>query len=196
MSITLYFAPRTRSTRPRWLLEELDVPYDLHRLDLSKGEHKRPEYLAIHPHGVVPALRDDDLVMIESLAILMYLADKYPEKGLAPKLGTPERARYYQWMFYMSATIEPRMIQFAMNRDGDTEAAAEAKQGIYEVASVLTKALDGKPYILGDRFSAADVALGSALSWGRSMGLLQNHPQLDAYVKALAERPAFKRAQT
>jgi len=89
--IKLYYAPRTRSTRPRWLLEELGVPYELVRLDLGKGDHKKAEYLAIHPHGVVPALEDDGRVIIESLAICLYVADKFPEKGFAPEIRTIER---------------------------------------------------------------------------------------------------------
>ncbi|MEZ4302554.1 MAG: glutathione S-transferase N-terminal domain-containing protein, partial [Polyangiaceae bacterium] len=103
----LYFAPRTRATRPRWLLEQLGEPYELVNVDLEKGEHKQLPYLRIHPLGRVPALVDGDAVIFESIAICMYLADKYPEKKLAPPVGTPERGQYYQWMLFAASELEP-----------------------------------------------------------------------------------------
>ncbi|MCK6544916.1 glutathione S-transferase family protein [Myxococcota bacterium] len=199
--LKLYFCPRTRSTRPRWLLEELGVPYELERVDLAKGEHKRPEYLAIHPHGVVPALVDGSTVLIESVAICLHLADKFPEKGLAPAVGTPARALYYQWMVYAVATLEPAIVQYYANTvakgedDRDPDDAREAKQKVDTIAAVLVKALNGRAFIVGDTFTAADVVLGSMLGWAKSMGLLKDHPRLEAYVKGLTERPAFRRAQ-
>jgi len=90
----LYYSPQTRAGRPRWLLEEIGAPYEIASLDLKKGEHKQPEYMKIHPHGAVPALIDGDLALFESAAICMYLADKYPEKKLAPALGTPARGEH------------------------------------------------------------------------------------------------------
>ena len=92
----LYYAPQTRATRPRWMLEEIGAPYELVRLQLSKGEHKQPEYLKIHPHGAVPAYSDGEVTMFESAAICAYLADKFPDKRLAPPLGSPQRGLYYQ----------------------------------------------------------------------------------------------------
>ena len=114
--LKLYFAPRTRATRPRWLLEELGVPYELVELDMSKQEHKQLPYLRIHPLGRVPALADGDQVIFESAAICMYLADKFPEKKLAPAVGTPERGQYYQWMVYAGATLEPEVLTSAADR--------------------------------------------------------------------------------
>ena len=101
----LYYAPQTRAGRVRWMLEEIGAPYELVRLDMSKGDHKKPEYMKIHPHGAVPALADGDLAMFESAAICAYLADKFPEKRLAPPVGTPPRGLYYQWMIYSMATL-------------------------------------------------------------------------------------------
>src|SRR5262245_13357522 len=114
----LYYAPKTRATRCRWLLEEMGVPYELVQLDLSKGGHKPPGYLEANPHGAVPALTDGDLTMIESSAICMYLVDKFPEKKMAPPPGTPERGRFYQWMVYAVATVEPPVLDYAMNTGG------------------------------------------------------------------------------
>lgn len=200
--IKLYYAPRTRSTRPRWLLEELGVPYESVRVDIAKGEHKKPEYLAIHPHGLVPALEDDGKTMIESLAICLYLADKFPEQGFAPPVGTHERGEYYQWMFYAAATIEPELVRYFMNAVAGTEEtrdrdeAEAAKKKFDEIARVLKKSIDGKDFIVANKMSAADIALGSMLAWGRSMGMLKEHWELENYVKKLTERPAFRRAQS
>ena len=197
----LYHSPRSRSVRPRWLLEELGVPYELVTLDLAAGEHKQPRYLRLHPHGAVPALDDGEVTIFESAAICMHLADKFADKHLAPAVGTAARALYYQWMVYSMVTLEPPVLQVFMHTvmlpeaQRSARAAEEGRQKFAEVAAVLTQALAGKPYILGEQFSAADVMIGSTLGWGRFMGLLNGHPELEAYVKRLTERPAYKRAQ-
>lgn len=196
----LYFAPNTRAVRPRWLLEELEVSYVLERLDFSKGEHKSLDYMKIHPHGAVPALVDGSLAMFESAAIVMYLADKYPEKGLAPAPGSPERGTYYQWILYVMTTIEPAVLQYALNtrfypeERRSAKAAEEAQGRLDEAAKVLEHELRGREYLVGNRFSAADVMLGSLLSWARPQGLLDKHTELLAYLARLTDRPAFKRA--
>lgn len=197
----LYHAAQTRSIRPRWLLEEIGAPYSLVRLDMSKGEHKSPAYMKIHPHGAVPALVDGDLTLFESAAICAYLADKFPEKHLAPAVGTPARGLYYQWMFYTMATLEPPVIEVVLHtvmlpEAERSAAAAEAGRTKFtQVAQVLGQALSGKNFILGDQFSVADVMVGSTLTWAQMMGILSGHPVLEAYVGRLATRPAFQRAQ-
>ncbi|HEX7409526.1 MAG TPA: glutathione S-transferase family protein [Candidatus Binatia bacterium] len=197
----LYHAAQTRSVRPRWLLEEIGAPYTLVRLDMSKGEHKSPEYMKIHPHGAVPALVDGDLTLFESAAICAYLADKFPEKHMAPAVGTPARGLYYQWMFYTMATLEPPVIEVVLHtvmlpEAQRSAAAAEAGRTKFaQVAQVLEQALAGKSFILGDQFSVADVMVGSTLGWAQMMGILSGHPVLEAYVGRLATRPAFQRAQ-
>ena len=188
--------------RPRWLLEEIGAPYELVTLDFSKNEHKTAAYLKIHPHGAVPALVDGELTMFESAAICTYLADKFPEKHLAPPLGTPARGLYYQWMHYSMATLEPPVIQVFMHAvmlpeaQRSAAAADEGRTKFADVAGVLSRALKGRPFILGEHFSAADVMLGSTLSWSSFLGLLNEQPEVQAYVKRLSERPAFQRAQT
>jgi glutathione S-transferase len=107
MSITLYFAPGTRATRIAFLLEELGVPWEKVTLDLAQREHKSPDYLAINPNGVVPALKDGDTVVFESVAIALYLADRFAEKGLAPPPGSALRGRYLSWMVWSMTTLEP-----------------------------------------------------------------------------------------
>jgi len=196
----LYHSPRSRSVRPRWLLEELDAPYELVTLDLASGEHKQPRYLRVHPHGVVPALEDGEVTVFESAAICMHLADKFPDKQLAPPLGTPARALYYQWMVYAVATLEPPVVEVFRHTvllPDEQRSAAAAQEGLRtfaEVAGVLTQALGKQPYILGAQFSAADVMIGSTLGWGSFMDLLNDYPELQAYVQRLTERPAYQRA--
>jgi glutathione S-transferase len=197
----LYYCPQTRAGRPRWLLEEIGEPHELVRIDLSKGEHKKPDYMKIHPHGAVPALIDGDLALFESAAICMHLADKYPQKRLAPEVGTPARGLYYQWMLYSMATLEPPVLAVFLNTimlpEAERSAAAveKGKTQFADVARVLSNALAGRTFLLGEQFSAADVMIGSTLGWAGMMGLLNDHPTLQAYVKRLTERPAFKRAQ-
>lgn len=197
----LYHARQSRSIRPRWLLEELGVPYELVTLDMSKQEHKAPDYLKIHPHGALPALVDGDLALMESAAICAYLADKYPEKRLAPPVGSPARGPYYQWIVYTIATMEPPLIDVFMNtvRLPEAErspAKVEAGRVAWKkVAEVLSGALQGKQYLLGNEFSTADVMVGSTLAWGQFLGLLEGFPVLQEYVGRLASRPAFVRAQ-
>ena len=197
----LYYAPQTRAGRPRWLLEEIGAPYELVKLDMSKAEHKSADYMKIHPHGAVPALVDGDLAMFESAAICAYLADKFPDKKLAPPVGTPARGLYYQWLVYSMATLEPPVLQVFMNTvmlpEAERSAAAveEGRTRFAEVARVLEQALAGRTYILGEQFSAADVTIGSTLVWAQFMGLTSGHPALEAYAKRLSERPAFQRAR-
>jgi glutathione S-transferase len=200
MTLKLYHSSQSRSVRPRWLLEEIGAPYELVRLDMSKQEHKTPEYKRIHPHGAVPALVDGDLAMFESAAICAYLADKFPEAQMAPRIGTPERGRYYQWMVYSIATLEPPVIDIFMNTvmlpeaERSTEAVDKARTKFVEVAQVLENTLGSKPFLLGERFSAADVMIGSSLVWGQFLGLLEGRPVLAEYAQRLSTRPAYQRA--
>jgi glutathione S-transferase len=195
----LYYVPLTRASRPRWMLEELGVPYELVRID--RAWTKSREYLAIHPLGHVPAFTDGDLTMFESAAIVSYLADKYPDKQLAPPPGTPERGLYYQWMFFVMATMEPPLVAVFNEQvkkpepERDQKVIAAARARFTQILDVLDGALAGKEYILGDRFSAADIMIASALAWSKFMGLLDHHPRVQAYSKRMADRPAAKRAR-
>jgi glutathione S-transferase len=198
----LYHVPQSRSGRPRWLLEELGVPYDLVTLGMTDGSLKTPEHLKVHPHGAVPALQDGDLTIFESAAICLYLADKYPEKKLAPAVGTPARGLYYQWVVYTMATMEPPILQVFMHSlrlpeaERQPQVAQEGRDKFEHVAAVVSKALEGRSYLLADQFSAADVMVGSTLGWSSFMGLLEGFPVLQAYTQQLMQRPAFQRAQS
>jgi glutathione S-transferase len=178
----LYFAPQTRAIRPLIMLEELEVPYETVLINFKAGEHKSNEYRKIHPHGQLPALQDGTLTMFESAAICSYLADKFPDKRMAPALGTVERGMYYQWMFYSMAALEA----FALDRER-----------MKECFLVLDRALTGGEFIVGNRITAADVMIGSAVIWlDARHHLLDDFPSLDAYAKRMIARPSFQRAFT
>jgi glutathione S-transferase len=196
----LYFNPMTRATRPRWILEELGVPYELEHVDLMKGEHKLPKYTKVHPLGRVPALEDKGFVMIESAAIVMQLADKYPEKGLAPAVGTNERAEYYQWIFFAMTEAEPPLVTILFHTrilpeaQRSPAALEEAVKEFKPTADVLQDYLKGREYAVGNKFTAADVIVAGVLALANMLKQLDGHPGLQEYLKRMLERPAAKKA--
>lgn len=200
--LQLYYVPQTRSTRPRWILEELAVPYELVVLPRSLEERKKSDYIKIHPHGRVPALVDGDVVLFESAAIALYLADKYIEKGLAPPLSSPLRGPYLQWALYAATTFEPpvyqiyRHTQVLPDEDRSSFIVREAKGTLEEIFQTLVRELGNKPFLLGDKFTAADVLIGSVATWARGLGLVERHPVLVNYAKRLSSRPAFQKARS
>lgn len=199
--VKLYYVPQTRAHRARWMLEELGVPYELVRVDVAAKQNKTPEYLAIHPHGHVPAIQDGGMTMFESAAICLYLADRYPEAGLAPPPGSVERGPYYQWMVYAMSELEPTIAAVGLHTRMLPEAervpalADRGRRLFGECARVLKDALRDRPYLLGERFTAADVMIGGVLGWAKVLGLLEDQPEVKAYLKSLTERPASKRAR-
>jgi len=196
----LYYAPRTRATRPRWLLEELGVPYELVRVDMRSKEHKSPDHLARHPHGAVPVLEDGEVTCFESGAIVAFLADKFLDRGLAPEHGTVARAIYYQWLFYAANEVEPPILEHSMHTrvlpedKRRPDAAAAALDRLARVTRTLEATLAERLFLLGDTFSAADVLLGSMVIWGKATGLFAESPHLGAYADGLKARPAYLRA--
>lgn len=194
----LYYHPFSRASRVRWLLEELGVPYDLIRMDLDADD---PAYRQVHPLGLVPALEDGGRHLFESAAILMQLADKYPEKMLAPPVGTHERGLYYQWILFAMTQVEPAVVEFyaqtqATEEKDRVEKNLEwAKASFAEAAGVLERELAGKEFIVGNRLSAADVCLCSLLAWAMMLKLLEPYPNLLKYVKNLGSRPANRKAR-
>jgi glutathione S-transferase len=185
----LYYAPKTRSLRPRWLLEEAGAPYELVRLDRGKAEHRTEEYKKIHPLNRVPALVDGELTMFESAAICMYLADKLDGGRLAPPLNTPERGRYYQWMAFATATLEPAVDAASKPGAGD-----DTRAELHTAVAAVEQALDGRDWLLST-FSAADVMIGQLLLWAGAFKLLGEHPKAVAYIDRCKQRPAFQRAR-
>ena len=197
----LYFVPRTRSTRPRWLLEELGVPFELVRLDPRKGDNRTPEYLQLNPAGKVPTFVDGDFVLFESAAICMQLADRFPEKKLAPPVGSPERGHYYQWMFFAMTEIEPRLVQLFTQKfslpeaERDPKIVADNTERYLKSAKIVEDHLNTHTHLLGAEFSAADVVMASLLAWANYLELIDDRfPNLGNYLQRNLDRPAAKRA--
>jgi glutathione S-transferase len=165
------------------------------------GDQKKPEYLAINPNGTVPTLVDGDLVLWESAAICQYLADKFPDKRLAPPVGTPARGKYYQWIHYAMSTVEPPAVTIFAHTMMRPEAkrlpllVEEARLALANALGVVDRALAGRPFICGTEFTAADVMLGSTIAWARMMGLVGGDlAEVPAYLDRLMARPAAQRA--
>jgi len=187
--LTLYYAPRTRALRPRWVLEELGVPYELARIDLRARENRSPSYLAVHPLGSVPALDDDGTIVLESSAICAYLAERHPEKGLTPPPGSRERGKVLQWLVFAVATMEPCLV--ALQKDPASE--VESARWV-EILGMIERALAAGPHLLGEAFTVADVVVGAVLWWARSVGKLGDEGPVAAYAARLRKRPAAVRA--
>lgn len=197
----LYYVPMTRAVRPRWLLEELGVPYEIVRLDAFKGDTKSPEYLKVNPLGHVPALVDGGVTIAESGAICLYLADKFPEKKLAPELDSKDRGPYLTWILHAVSSLEPHIAAyFRLGRapdDRKDQAAMDAeKKQLIEEAKTLDEALVGRTFLVGDSFTAADVFVSQVMTWGRRMKMFggADLPNVEAWLQRLRERPALVRA--
>lgn len=190
----LYWSPNTRSTRAIWLMEEAALPYERVKLDLAAGEHKRPEFLAVNPMGKVPALENGAAKVAESAALCAYVADLAPASGLAPPIGDPDRGRFLHWLFFSAGCIEPAYMQKAMGWTIDRPSLAG--WGGYEaVMDVLDQAVSTGPWLLGDRFTAADVMVGTDLHFGvRLFKFVESRPNFEAYIDRCEARPAFQRA--
>ena len=192
--LTLYHAAPSRSATVRWMLEEVGEPYDIHLVKLAEGEQQKPEYLAINPQGKVPALRHKGVVITEVAAICAYLADEFPKAALNVPVGDPRRGVYFQWLFFGPSCIEPAITDRAFPRKEAPRAGALGYRDLDQLADIVARAVAKGPFIMGDRFTAADVVIGAAVRWGTMFKLLPDRPEFAAYVGRLTERPAFKRA--
>jgi glutathione S-transferase len=193
--LTLYHAAPSRSSIALWMLEELGEPYDIHLLNLKNGENRAPAYLAVNPMGKVPALRHGDTIVTETAAICCYLADEFPQARLNVPVGDPRRGVYLKWLFFAPGCIEPAVAERAFPRKEPAPRSTLGHGDLDTVIDVLTSATaEARPYLMGDRFTAADVAIGSQLRWGMLFKLIPERPELVAYVDRLNERAAFKRA--
>jgi glutathione S-transferase len=190
----LYWAPRTRSLRALWVLEEAGAPYERVRLDLMAGEQKTPDFRAINPMAKVPALTDGPVAVAESGAICAYVAEVYPNAGLAPPLGDPARGRYLQWLFFSPGCVEPAFLTKSANIEVQPQMASFGD--FDRVFDVLEAAVAKGPWLLGERFSAADVMIGLDLHFGIDIfKLVPTRPVLRAYVDRCLARPALQRAK-
>lgn len=190
--LVFYTNPMSRGRITRWMLEEIGAPYQTHLLgyaDTMKGA----AYLAINPMGKVPAIVHKGRVVTECAAICAYLAETFPEAGLAPREA--ERADYYRWLFFAAGPLEHAISNHSANFNPNAEQARAFGYGSYEAAvDTLEKAVATQAYIAGDRFTAADVYVGSQVNWGLGFGTLPRRDAFRAYAERVTARDAYKRA--
>ncbi|MBK5959141.1 glutathione S-transferase [Rhodoplanes elegans] len=194
MALILYHIAPSRSSIVRWMLEEIGQPYALRVLSMSKGENRDPAYLAVNPMGKVPALDHDGVVITEVSAICCYLADAFPQAGLAPPIGDKRRGPYLKWLFFGPSCIEPAIIDRTFKRAQEAPRGTLGYGDFDTVMDVVSGALTAGPYLLGDTFTAADIVIGSQLRWGMMFGLIPPRPEFVSYVERLNARPALQKA--
>lgn len=191
--ITFYYAPHSRAACTLALLEVLEADYELHTLDLTAGTQREPAYLAVNPLGKVPAMRHGDAVVTEQVAILIYLADLYSDRGLAPALDDALRGPYLRWGVFYAAAFEPAIMD--RSRGVATGPAMSSPYGDYDaVVAALAAQLANGPYMLGERFTAIDVLWGVALRWAMAFKLVPDQPVFRDYVERVTAHPAIARA--
>ena len=193
--LVFYTHPWSRGRMIRWMLEEVGQPYETKVLEYDT-DMKTPGYLAINPMGKVPTITHGDAVVTECAAICAYLADAFPAAGLAPAPADKARAPYYRWLFFAAGPLEAATSNKMMGFVVPPERKKSMGYGSMEdVLATLESAVDGREYIAGDQFSAADVYVGSHIGWGMQFGSLEKRPAFERYASRLAERPAAKRAK-
>ncbi len=192
----LYETPRTRSARCRWVLQELGVPFEAIPVNLYQGEQQRAEFLTLNPYGRVPVLVDGDLVLSESVAICLYLADKYADRGLVPTPGTAQRALHDQWLLFCVTELDQPLWQIRRHTtlySAEQRLPAEvaiSRVNFQRAAAVLEGVLRDKSHLTGTGFTVADVVVTQTLLWATGYGLLVDHPGLEAYLNRHLARDA------
>jgi glutathione S-transferase len=193
--LILYTNPMSRGRIARWMLEEVGQPYKTEVLDYASGM-KGPAYLAINPMGKVPALRHGDAVVTETAAICAYLADAFPQAGLAPPPGHRLRAPYYRWLFFTAGPFEAAVSNKALGFVVPPERERMIGYGnIGQVLKTIEDAVSGGPYLAGDSFTAADLYVGSQIGFGLMFGTIEKRPAFEQYWQRLSSRPACIRAK-
>jgi glutathione S-transferase len=194
-TLTFYTHPMSRGRIARWMLEETGADYDTVVLGYG-ASMKDPDYLAINPMGKVPAIRHGETVVTEGAAICAYLADAFPDAGLAPPPGNPKRGPYYRWLFFAAGPVEAAVTAKSLGLLAPPDKAMMAGYGTFEaVIDTLESAIAGGPYICGDQFTAADVYVGSQIGWGMMFGSIDKRPAFEDYFARLTDRPAARRAR-
>lgn len=192
--IVFYHNPQSRGRIAHWMLEEVGAAYKTELLRFDRGENKQPQFLAINPMGKIPTIKHGDTVVTEAGAICAYLADAFPSANLAPATTSPERGTYYRWMFFGAGCLEPALVDHMFKRPPVDRPSAIGYGSYADTLNALEKAVTAGQWILGERFSAADVYLGSEIGWGLLAKALEPRKAFQDYVARCAERPAFKRA--
>lgn len=192
--LVFYHSPNTRSSTTAVLLEALGAPYALHVLDNNKGENRQPAYLAVNPLGKVPAIVHRGQLVTETVAIFIHLADAFPAAGLAPTLADPMRGPYLRWMVYYAAAFEPAVVDRAMKRE--QAPVGMSPYGDFDsMLKTLTDRLEHNTFILGDRYSAADILWAMGLAWTTMFGIVPKLPSIEAYIARAKTSPAFDKVK-
>jgi glutathione S-transferase len=201
----LHYYPSTAAMVPHIVLEELGVPYERVLVDRTQNRHKEPAYLSLNPNGLIPVLTDGDLVLYETAAIVLHLCDTHPGAGLAPKVGTPERAHFYKWLVWLTNTLQPTLIAYFYPErwvgEGNAQGAAEVKARAQEKVMGLLGQLDdlvaanGGPWVRGGAYGALDPYVFTLCRWTRnfSHGKARERTHLGPYLQRVSERPAVQR---
>jgi glutathione S-transferase len=192
--ITLFHRPKTRSSRVIFLLEELEAPYQIKLVTTrTRSGSGTVDPANPHPHGKVPAISDDGAIVFESPAIAVYLTDKFPKNRIGPVVGEPDRAGYLSWLSYYTGVLEPAIMSKFMNVEVPRGTAGWVP--VDEAMSTVLGVLSSGSYLLGERFSAADVLYGTTFAMFAQNPILPKSTVIDDYVQRIVERPAFARAQ-
>jgi len=198
--LKLHFAPNSRAGRIVWLLEELELPYELNRMDFSPKDLKSDEHRARHPLGRVPVLEDGDVTIYESGAIVEYVLERHKIGGLKPPVDAPTLPAYLQWFHYCEGMVMPPVNTIVVQtlllppERRDENALGQAQRLLTKALAPVDEALAGKEYLIGD-FSAADIMLGHACFMSNRLGCVPDEmTNLKAYVERVAQRPAFQKA--
>jgi len=194
--LVFYTNPMSRGRIIRWMLEEVGRPYETKVLNWATGDAKAVDYLAVNPMGKVPAIVHDGVVVTECAAICAYLADAFPETGLAPPAHSPLRGPYYRWLFFGAGPIEQAVSAKTMDFEPTADQSRSLGFGsIDDVLNTLEGAVKDRPFLVGDSFTAADLYLASHLSWGMNFGTIERRTAFEAYIDRHLQRPAAKRAE-
>ncbi|WP_354374932.1 glutathione S-transferase family protein [Variovorax paradoxus] len=183
----LYFDPQSRSQVAKWMLDEAGAEYEIVPTLIKEKAHKKPEYLKINPSGKLPALVDGRTRVFENAAICMYVAEKFPEAGLAPSMGSPDRGRYLSLMVYSTAQLEPSMGDSLLGLHSKN--SARGWTNFEQAKDAVERELGYGPYLFGAQFTAADVMIGAMFIWHRAFGGRSNRAKIDAYIDRLQARP-------
>ncbi|MGH8114063.1 MAG: glutathione S-transferase family protein [Rhodanobacteraceae bacterium] len=193
-TLVFFHNPHSRSCMTRALLEELGATYELCPIDFRHDEQRSPEYLSVNPMGKVPTIRRGDATVTETIALYIWLADLFPQAGLAPEVDDPQRGPYLRWLVFYAACFEPAIADKALKREPGPH--VQSPYGDFEtVLKTIADAIAQGPYLLGERFTAADVMWGNALRWTTGFGMVEATPAIRQYIDRVMAHPAQQRAQ-
>jgi glutathione S-transferase len=200
--IELHYYPGNASMTPHMVLEELGIPFELKYVDRTVGAHKAADYLKLNPNGLIPVLKDGDLVLYETAAILLHLSDTHPQAGLAPALGTAERAQLYKWLAWMTNTVQAALLLYFYperwvdegNAIGAAQVKAHAQAKVGGLLDQMDAQLEGREWFLGERFSVLDPFALMLCRWTRGFARpARSLPHLGTFLERMLARPAVKR---